>query len=98
MHLAVTHRTAAEIVYERADSEMPHMGLTLSLIHIYLMKPSASGEIKGKTRMLLLSLHTLLQSIKVRAAILIRFLWYCPKPVSYTHLDVYKRQVSLHII
>lgn len=28
MHLAVTHRTAAEIVYERADSEMPHMGLT----------------------------------------------------------------------
>ena len=29
MHLAVTHRTAAEIVYERADSEMPHMGLTI---------------------------------------------------------------------
>jgi hypothetical protein len=28
MHLAVTHRTAAEIVFERADSEMPHMGLT----------------------------------------------------------------------
>lgn len=28
MHLAVTHHTAAEIVYERADSEMPHMGLT----------------------------------------------------------------------
>ena len=28
MHLAVTNRTAAEIVYERADSEMPHMGLT----------------------------------------------------------------------
>ena len=28
MHLAVTHCTAAEIVYERADSEMPHMGLT----------------------------------------------------------------------
>ena len=28
MHLAVTHRTAAEIVYERADSEMPNMGLT----------------------------------------------------------------------
>ena len=28
MHLAVTHRTAAEIVYERADSEMQHMGLT----------------------------------------------------------------------
>ena len=26
--LGVTHRTAAEIVYERADSEMPHMGLT----------------------------------------------------------------------
>lgn len=49
----------------------------------YLMKPSASGEIKGKTRMLLLSLHTLLQSIKVRAAILIRFLWYCPKPAAF---------------
>lgn len=29
MHLAVTNRTAAEIVYERADSEMPHMGLTM---------------------------------------------------------------------
>lgn len=28
MHLAVTHHTAAEIVYERADAEMPHMGLT----------------------------------------------------------------------
>ena len=28
MHLAVVHRTAAEIVYERADAEMPHMGLT----------------------------------------------------------------------
>lgn len=28
MHLAVTHQTAAEIIYERADSEQPHMGLT----------------------------------------------------------------------
>lgn len=28
MHLAVTNHTAAEIVYERADAEMPHMGLT----------------------------------------------------------------------
>lgn len=28
MHLAVTHHTAAEIVYERADAEQPHMGLT----------------------------------------------------------------------
>lgn len=28
MHLAVTKHTAAEIVYERADAEMPHMGLT----------------------------------------------------------------------
>lgn len=28
MHLAVTHRTAAEIVYKRADAETPHMGLT----------------------------------------------------------------------
>lgn len=28
MHLAVTHRTAAEIIYERADSEQPYMGLT----------------------------------------------------------------------
>lgn len=28
MHLAVTRHTAAEIVYERADAEMPHMGLT----------------------------------------------------------------------
>ena len=27
MHWAVTHRTAAEIVYERADSDKPHMGL-----------------------------------------------------------------------
>ena len=27
MHYAVTHRTAAEIVYERADAEKPHMGL-----------------------------------------------------------------------
>lgn len=28
MHLAVTHQTAAEIIYSRADAEMPHMGLT----------------------------------------------------------------------
>ena len=28
MHWAVTHQTAAEIVYSRADAEMPHMGLT----------------------------------------------------------------------
>ena len=28
MHLAVTHQTAAEIIYTRADAEMPHMGLT----------------------------------------------------------------------
>lgn len=28
MHWAVTHQTAAEIIYTRADSEMPHMGLT----------------------------------------------------------------------
>lgn len=28
MHLAVTHQTAAEIIYERADSGRPNMGLT----------------------------------------------------------------------
>lgn len=28
MHLAVTHHTAAEIIYQRADSERPYMGLT----------------------------------------------------------------------
>lgn len=28
MHLAVTHQTAAEIIYQRADSEQPYMGLT----------------------------------------------------------------------
>ena len=28
MRLAVTHHTAAEIVYNRADAEQPHMGLT----------------------------------------------------------------------
>ena len=28
MHWAVTHQTAAEIIYNRADAEMPHMGLT----------------------------------------------------------------------
>ncbi len=28
MHMAVTHHTAAEIVYNRADAEQPHMGLT----------------------------------------------------------------------
>ena len=28
MHWAVTHQTAAEIIYIRADAEMPHMGLT----------------------------------------------------------------------
>ena len=28
MHWAVTHQTAAEIIYARADAEMPHMGLT----------------------------------------------------------------------
>ena len=28
MHLAVTHNTAAEIIYNRADAEQPHMGLT----------------------------------------------------------------------
>lgn len=28
MHYAVTHQTAAEIVYDRADAERPHMGLT----------------------------------------------------------------------
>lgn len=28
MHWAVTHHTAAEIIYTRADAEMPHMGLT----------------------------------------------------------------------
>ena len=28
MHLAVTHQTAAEIIYERADSDQPYMGLT----------------------------------------------------------------------
>ncbi len=28
MHWAVTHQTAAEIIYLRADAEMPHMGLT----------------------------------------------------------------------
>ncbi len=28
MHLAVTQRTAAEIIYQRADSERPYMGLT----------------------------------------------------------------------
>lgn len=28
MHWAVTHHTAAEIIYSRADATMPHMGLT----------------------------------------------------------------------
>ena len=28
MHWAVTHQTAAEIIYARADAKMPHMGLT----------------------------------------------------------------------
>lgn len=28
MHWAVTHQTAAEIVFQRADAEQPHMGLT----------------------------------------------------------------------
>ena len=28
MHWAVTHQTAAEIIYSRADAEMPNMGLT----------------------------------------------------------------------
>lgn len=28
MHIAVTHHTAAEIVYQRADAERPNMGLT----------------------------------------------------------------------
>ena len=28
MHWAVTHQTAAEIVFSRADAEMPHIGLT----------------------------------------------------------------------
>lgn len=28
MHWAVTHHTAAEIIYSRADAMMPHMGLT----------------------------------------------------------------------
>ena len=28
MHWAITHLTAAEIIYNRADAEMPHMGLT----------------------------------------------------------------------
>ena len=28
IHWAVTHQTAAEIIYNRADAEMPHMGLT----------------------------------------------------------------------
>ena len=28
MHWAVTHQTAAEIIFTRADAEMPHMGLT----------------------------------------------------------------------
>lgn len=28
IHLAVTHQTAAEIIYERADSDQPYMGLT----------------------------------------------------------------------
>ena len=28
MHWAVTHQTAAEIIYTRADAERPHMGLT----------------------------------------------------------------------
>ena len=27
MHYAVTHQTAAEIVYDRADAGKPHMGL-----------------------------------------------------------------------
>ena len=27
MHYAVTHQTAAEIIYDRADAEKPHMGL-----------------------------------------------------------------------
>ena len=28
MHWAVSHQTAAEIIYNRADADMPHMGLT----------------------------------------------------------------------
>lgn len=28
MHWAVTHHTAAELIYNRVDAEMPHMGLT----------------------------------------------------------------------
>lgn len=28
MHYAVHEHTAAEVVYERADAEKPHMGLT----------------------------------------------------------------------
>ena len=27
MHYAVSHQTAAEIIYDRADVEKPHMGL-----------------------------------------------------------------------
>ena len=34
MYWATSHQTATEIIYSRADAQKPHMGLTLSLIHI----------------------------------------------------------------
>ena len=33
MHYAVTKQTAAEIIYDRADAECPHMGLTTWKMH-----------------------------------------------------------------
>ena len=34
LHWAITGKTAAETIYIQADANKPHMGLTLSLIHI----------------------------------------------------------------
>ena len=39
MHIAVTQHTAAEIVYQRADSERPNMGLTPGNSHLSLYSP-----------------------------------------------------------
>lgn len=44
MHLAVTHHTAAEVVFNRADAEQPHMGLTTWKKHL-------TDEYKSRTQL-----------------------------------------------
>ena len=99
-HYAITKHTAAEIIYDRADSTKPNMGLTT-------WKNAPSGRIR-KSDVVIAKNYLDETEMGSLNEIVTMYLDYAERqarrgnimymqdwvaPVSSTHLDVYKRQL-----